>query len=219
MAQRDEPVTTVWYDDRAKVWQRWAVTRLVPDSAAGVARFNTEAEARSYAGRAGSTDPDLLHLRPQGKQTEGAAMEAAMEGKATETVFGLEVPRTHWFPARDFISDTHGTPNRENVVVRIGRELAHTRGYKQTGYVVMTSDEARKLAARLLYLAERPNDDLVIGSVLREAARVFDSGDCETVAAALVHAFEALDVGPRAQRMVEERVERHGSLDEAIDAL
>lgn len=45
--------------EQAKVWQRWAVTRFAPGSAAGVARFSTEAEARSYAGlKGGSTDPD-----------------------------------------------------------------------------------------------------------------------------------------------------------------
>lgn len=140
----------------------------------------------------------------------------------TETaVFGLALPRSQYRPARDFITGTYPTPNRENVAVRIGTELPHGPGYEPSGYVVLTSAEARGLAERLLYLAERQGDDLAISNVLHEAAHAFDLGHCETVEGALAHAFAAMNLAPngRHARMVRERVERHGSLDGAIEAM
>lgn len=55
----------VFYDERAKVYQRWALAHF-DGTVSAISRYQTEAEANAAAGiEGGSTDPDY---NPQNKE-------------------------------------------------------------------------------------------------------------------------------------------------------
>lgn len=76
-----------------------------------------------------------------------------MSTPSTEPVIvGREIGPSFYQPQRDLLCVeriTHGG----NIPVRIGREIDSSGQWEQTGYVVLTPEEARILAARLLEVA------------------------------------------------------------------
>lgn len=65
--------------------------------------------------------------------------------------YGLQVAGSEYRPVRDVIAVEGATLNGKNVAVRLGEETLG--GWTQKGYVVLTADEAKALAAELVAAA------------------------------------------------------------------